>query len=170
MLVYLLKKVGVLFRVSIAIDLGNVWEMLSAIGTIGAVIVSLYLAFRESRSNLKVRVSIDSFFNRYYNLVLIKNPTDIFTIVNFGYYGYFRKIYYSKELINDVIILDEKDFEVNNGVPFVISSDYILKLALKEEYTSKLVGKKVVFFVEDIDGKIYRSNRIKIKKLNNNQR
>lgn len=61
-----------LFRVSIAIDLGNVWEMLSAIGTIGAVIVSLYLAFRESRSNLKVRVSIDSFFNRYYNLVLIK--------------------------------------------------------------------------------------------------
>lgn len=66
--------------------------------------------------------------------------------------------------------MDEKDFEVNNGVPFVISSDYILKLALKEEYTSKLVGKKVVFFVEDIDGKIYRSNRIKIKKLNNNQR
>ena len=36
------------------IDLGNVWEALSAIGTIAVVIVSLYLARRDYRKKLEV--------------------------------------------------------------------------------------------------------------------
>lgn len=150
---------------NVTIDLGSLWEMLSAIGTIGAVIVSLFLAFRASQPNLKVRVSLDVFFQRYYNLVLIKKPTDVFTIVRFGYYGYFRKIYYSNELVNNVEVLNEENFALNKRIPLVISSDNILNLSLKEEYTTKLIGKKVRFFVEDIDGKIYKSNKIKIQKL-----
>ncbi|MER2226115.1 MAG: hypothetical protein ABS916_03580 [Carnobacterium sp.] len=155
---------------NVNINLGSVWEMLSAIGTIGAVIVSLFLAFRESKPDLKVRVSIESFFHRYYNLVLIKNPTDVFTIVRFGYYGYFRKNYYNADLVNDVEVLNEEDSAVNKRIPLVISSEYILKLVLLPEYTTKLIGKKIRFFVEDIDGKIYKSNKIKIQKLNTKQR
>ena len=36
------------------IDLGNVWDALSAIGTIAVVIVSLYLARRDYRKKLEV--------------------------------------------------------------------------------------------------------------------
>lgn len=39
----------------VIIDLGNIWESLSAIGTIGAVVVSLYLSRKDSIN--KVRVS-----------------------------------------------------------------------------------------------------------------
>lgn len=42
---------------NIQVDLGNIWEMLSAIGTIGAVIVSLYLAQKNDMQ--KVNVSFD---------------------------------------------------------------------------------------------------------------
>lgn len=40
----------------INIDLGNIWEMLSAIGTISAVVVSLWLARRSEKVNLKLDV------------------------------------------------------------------------------------------------------------------
>ncbi|XOW23062.1 hypothetical protein QK911_12255 [Lactococcus lactis] len=36
------------------IDLGNVWDALSAFGTIAVVIVSLYLARRDYRKKLEV--------------------------------------------------------------------------------------------------------------------
>ena len=39
----------------VIVDLGNIWEALSAIGTIGAVVVSLYLSRKDSIN--KVRVS-----------------------------------------------------------------------------------------------------------------
>lgn len=37
---------------TITIDFGNFWEMLSALGTVGAVIVSLWLASRTEKTNL----------------------------------------------------------------------------------------------------------------------
>lgn len=147
------------------IELGNVWEMLSAVGTLSAVIVSLFLAFRESKPDLKVRITIEKEFHRYYNLVMIKNPTDVFTIVRFGYYDYFRKIYYSEIMMSDVEVLDVDGYGIGHGIPLEISGKSILKLSLKEEFTSMLIGKKVNFFVEDIDGKIYKSNKIKVQKL-----
>ena len=40
----------------INIDLGNLWEMLSAIGTIGAVIVSLWLVRYENKIKVALEV------------------------------------------------------------------------------------------------------------------
>lgn len=150
---------------NVTIDLGNVWEMLSAVGTIVAVIVSLFLAFRESKPNLNVRVSIEESFHRYYNLVLIKKPVDGFSIVGFGYYDWFRKVSYSDSLMEDTEILGKDGFSIGQGVPFDFSDRSILKLSLKKEHTSMLIGKKIRFYVEDIDGKVYKSNKIIVKKL-----
>ncbi|NQN67335.1 hypothetical protein HPA05_02315 [Streptococcus suis] len=59
------------------IDLGNLWEMLSAIGTVGAVIISLWLARRTERPVLYIydccNYDIDS-----------EEPTYIFEILNIG--------------------------------------------------------------------------------------
>ncbi|MHC0040974.1 hypothetical protein [Streptococcus anginosus] len=43
---------------NIVINLGNVWEALSAIGTVGAVIVSLYLTRRDTVNKVKVSTSV----------------------------------------------------------------------------------------------------------------
>ncbi|MCC4119846.1 hypothetical protein [Lactococcus lactis] len=42
---------------NITIDFGNIWDALSAIGTIGAVIVSLWLATKEEKVNFSVELS-----------------------------------------------------------------------------------------------------------------
>lgn len=39
---------------NIHVDLGNLWEMLSAVGTIGAVVVSLYLARKNDMQKVSV--------------------------------------------------------------------------------------------------------------------
>ena len=43
---------------NIVINLGNVWEALSAIGTVGAVIVSLYLTRRDTVNKVKVSTTV----------------------------------------------------------------------------------------------------------------
>ena len=45
------------------INLGNIWDMLSAIGTIAAVVVSLYLAHKESGKHLKIIGGYDVSFS-----------------------------------------------------------------------------------------------------------
>ncbi|HEM5253786.1 TPA: hypothetical protein U1337_002190, partial [Streptococcus suis] len=50
----------------IVIDFGNIWEALSAIGTVGAVMVSLYLARRDTVNKVKVASSF----------VMSMNPLD----------------------------------------------------------------------------------------------
>lgn len=41
---------------SISIDLGNVWDMFSAIGTVGAVVLSLSILRRENRTKISVLI------------------------------------------------------------------------------------------------------------------
>ena len=41
----------------INIDFGNIWEALSAVGTIGAVVVSLWLARRDTKKKILVNLS-----------------------------------------------------------------------------------------------------------------
>lgn len=41
------------------LDLGNLWDMLSALGTIGAVVLSLWLARRTGKPNLYIYYCMD---------------------------------------------------------------------------------------------------------------
>lgn len=62
---------------NIIIDLGNIWEMLSAIGTIGAVVLSLWLSRRNELPRLYVHYCMN------YSSDLVEK-THIFEIVNIG--------------------------------------------------------------------------------------
>ncbi|VUX10764.1 Uncharacterised protein [Streptococcus constellatus] len=59
------------------LDLGNLWEMLSAIGTVGAVIISLWLARRTEKPSCYIYYCID------YDSETDKS-THIFEILNIG--------------------------------------------------------------------------------------
>lgn len=63
---------------NINIDLGNLWEMLSAVGTIGAVILSLVLALREKNRHITVLITTEQYFGHSYIITLCKSPMDAF--------------------------------------------------------------------------------------------
>lgn len=61
----------------VIIDLGNIWEALSAIGTIGAVVVSLYLSRKDSINKIRVStqviIPVGSLDKKIYTNVTITN-------------------------------------------------------------------------------------------------
>ena len=70
-------------NINIDLDLGNVWEMLSAVGTIAAVIVSLWLARRESR--IRINYHIEGFDEP---MNITSGSLDKFTrIISFEFYN-----------------------------------------------------------------------------------
>lgn len=77
-IIYVLYKGGET-SLKVTIDFGNVWEVLSTIGTVAAVIVSLYLARRDAITKIKMTME------RTY-LIGFDDKTEYFTIscVNVG--------------------------------------------------------------------------------------
>lgn len=75
---------------NITYDLGNIWDMLSGIGTVGAVMISLILAFRDSRPKMNAQLSIGYKLGEFYQIILTKENWSTFTIISFGYYHHFR--------------------------------------------------------------------------------
>lgn len=70
-------------NINIDLDLGNLWEMLSAVGTIAAVIVSLWLARRESRIRVKFHVEgFDEPMN-----ITTGSRNNFTTIISFEFYN-----------------------------------------------------------------------------------
>lgn len=51
--------IGKFIVMSIIINFGNFWEMLSAIGTVGAVVISLWLSSRNERPQLYIHYCIE---------------------------------------------------------------------------------------------------------------
>lgn len=69
----------------ISIDLGNVWDMLSAVGTVGAVILSLWILRIENKK--KINILIDSKIQTYEKDGIISSNLDYIIQVrayNFG--------------------------------------------------------------------------------------
>lgn len=44
-------------EINVSIDFGNVWEILTAVGTVGAVIVSLLFARLDRKKDIKIKVT-----------------------------------------------------------------------------------------------------------------
>lgn len=111
-------------NINIDLDLGNVWEMLSAVGTIAAVIVSLWLARRESRIRINYHIegfdepmnitsgSLDNFTRiisfEFYNLGNYQiSITSIRAIFLKKRANYFLKYLYPKKLRNRTKITEQ---------------------------------------------------------------
>lgn len=76
---------------SLNVDLGNIWDMLSAIGTVGAVVISLVLSFREKRESIKVAIVSEPHNDKFYNISLSKNNTSAFQIEEIGFIKNYKK-------------------------------------------------------------------------------
>lgn len=149
---------------NVTINLGNVWEMLGAIGTILAVIVSLYLAFKDNKK-ITIELTPDIYFGKSYNLSLYKNPLDVFHIVEFGYISYGKKNSIEGE-DRYYELLNEKDTFISDAkIPFVFGNDSVIKINLSHWDYSKLENRSVRFYIKDSNGKIYKSPKTKIMKL-----
>lgn len=44
---------------NVSIDLGNIWDMLSAIGTVGAVVLSMWLIRKKSKTDISILIGFD---------------------------------------------------------------------------------------------------------------
>lgn len=131
-------------NINIDLDLGNLWEMLSSVGTIAAVIVSLWLAKRESKIRVKFHVegfdqplnittgSLEKFTTiisfKFYNLsnyqisitsiraIFLKKP------VCFLIRYFYPKMLKKKTKINEQIFLNEPTLGPYSYLPLEIES------------------------------------------------
>ncbi|HDU8045371.1 TPA: hypothetical protein RGI72_002278 [Listeria monocytogenes] len=175
--------------------LKNIWEnehlvnWLSAIGTVGAVWVSLWLAVREDKRKGKLEV------NGIKNQTAIMHPTrrivDPIDVISFEIYNYskfpitistikfkvLKKNFIKEEFIWRGILLTDDDLGPLSKLPMVINpfeadtwmySKYLFDNFLKAQIIPKMDKNKdqqIIFEFQAIDsfGKIYTS-KIKIRK------
>lgn len=154
-------------NIDLQIDLGNIWEMLSAVGTMLAVIISLVLAFRESRKKISVELTTDIHFNKYYRISLYRNPQDYFMITDVGYLYRFKKNSL-KEIENG--FLNSNEYEIQLGLPYSFIDEDIRKINLRKWDYKSLIGKNIRVYVIDGEGRIHKSRKIKIRDLGVNNR
>lgn len=145
----------------INIDLGNFWEMLASISTTAAVIISLYLALKEYRKEIKVEIGINE-YNRGYLINIIKSPNDYFLITEYGYKINFKNI---KICDTNVEILDSTNRHRSFGLPIDFLKENLLKINLTDFDYNELLNTSVKFYVKDFDGKVYYSKKVKLQDI-----
>lgn len=148
---------------NISIDLGNLWEMLSAIGTIAAVIVSLILALKEKNRHIVVTITTDKYFGHNYIITLYKNPMDDFILKDIGYKRFFIKKTIKEEFKNGFEIMNSDEVgQDHKQLPFSFANDSLIKIGLWNWNYTNLINKKVRFYVRDNNGKYHKSDKFKI--------
>ena len=141
---------------NINVDFGNIWDALSAIGTVGAVVLSLVFAYVKKKKAIKVSPTHDGVFSIRDTLVISKPEYEQITITDFGYIRY-RK----KSLINEDFYVSEDGInEIESRVPFNFHSQTRIYFTLIDPLNIN-DGKRIRYFIEDIEGNIYRSPNFK---------
>ncbi|EMC52195.1 hypothetical protein LGX01_04220 [Streptococcus mutans] len=146
----------------VIIDLGNIWEALSAIGTIGAVVVSLYLSRKDSinkiRVSTQVTIPVGSLDKKIYTNVTITNvgrQEVIITQVGVTHSRYAKKKF---AFITNMGIF-------NNMLPSYLKTGEFADFGyiqenLRQQFINKhLSGKKAYGYAIDSLGKIYFSKK-----------
>jgi len=145
------------------IDLGNVWEALSAIGTIAVVIVSLYLARRDYRKKLEVDywISYKIFSGEKISLWSIdlvnigSVPVKIYEV------GIYQKSWLRKRR-KKIIFMMPRDFEYESAkLPILLNpQEDATYFIAKNEWITKIkeLGinqRKIGLYARDTTGKYY---------------
>lgn len=145
------------------IDLGNVWEALSAIGTIAVVIVSLYLARRDYRKKLEVDywISYKIFSGEKISLWSIdlvnigSVPVKIYEV------GLYQKSWLRKRR-KKIIFMMPRDFEYESAkLPILLNpQEDATYFIAKNEWITKIkeLGinqRKIGLYARDTTGKYY---------------
>ena len=145
------------------IDLGNVWDALSAIGTIAVVIVSLYLARRDYRKKLEVDywISYKIFSGEKISLWSIdlvnigSVPVKIYEV------GLYQKSWLRKRR-KKIIFMMPRDFEYERAkLPILLNpQEDATYFIAKNEWITKIkeLGinqRKIGLYARDTTGKYY---------------
>ncbi|MDN6034225.1 MAG: hypothetical protein L0L20_08085 [Lactococcus lactis] len=145
------------------IDLGNVWDALSAIGTIAVVIVSLYLARRDYRKKLEVDywISYKIFSGEKISLWSIdlvnigSVPVKIYEV------GLYQKSWLRKRR-KKIIFMMPRDFEYESAkLPILLNpQEDATYFIAKNEWITKIkeLGinqRKIGLYARDTTGKYY---------------
>ena len=145
------------------IDLGNVWDALSAIGTIAVVIVSLYLARRDYRKKLEVDywISYKIFSGEKISLWSIdlvnigSVPVKIYEV------GIYQKSWLRKRR-KKIIFMMPRDFEYESAkLPILLNpQEDATYFIAKNEWITKIkeLGikqRKIGLYARDTTGKYY---------------
>lgn len=145
------------------IDLGNVWEALSAIGTTAVVIVSLYLARRDYRKKLEVDywISYKIFSGEKISLWSIdlvnigSVPVKIYEV------GLYQKSWLRKRR-KKIIFMMPRDFEYESAkLPILLNpQEDATYFIAKNEWITKIkeLGinqRKIGLYARDTTGKYY---------------
>lgn len=145
------------------IDLGNVWDALSAIGTIAVVIVSLYLARRDYRKKLEVDywISYKIFSGEKISLWSIdlvnigSVPVKIYEV------GLYQKSWLRKRR-KKIIFMMSRDFEYESAkLPILLNpQEDATYFIAKNEWITKIkeLGinqRKIGLYARDTTGKYY---------------
>ncbi|HFI0351458.1 hypothetical protein HO543_08265 [Streptococcus suis] len=149
----------------IVIDFGNIWKALSAIGTDGAVMVSLYLARRDTVNKVKVASSF----------VMSMNPLDKTVYTNITVTNVGRQ----EVIITEVGIthakLSKKRFAFishigifQNNIPVNLKSGDFNNFGCAEKdlkdslHEKSLSGKNLYGYAVDSLGKVYFSKKFEL--------
>lgn len=145
------------------IDLGNVWDALSAIGTIAVVIVSLYLARRDYRKKLEVDywISYKIFSGEKISLWSIdlvnigSVPVKIYEV------GLYQKSWLRKRR-KKIIFMMPRDFEYESAkLPILLNpQEDATYFIAKNEWITKIKEfginqRKIGLYARDTTGKYY---------------
>ncbi|EDP68564.1 hypothetical protein CAT7_04839 [Carnobacterium sp. AT7] len=148
---------------NIIIDLGNLWEMLGALGTLFAVVVSLWLALRDEKKELRLQAKVipinpNNIETNHLHVSLLNTGSVRIKIVEVGI------IQKGQEKIT-------RDLFINNlcTPPFFIDEhddanyrSHVNKIKLAMDKKGYSPSKHIRVFVKDNSGKIYYSKKIKI--------
>ena len=136
----------------------NICTFLSAIGTLGAVIISLYLSRKNEKvkykitRNLVVPVGfVGDFLENFYSLSLINLSKYLSITIESNPYI---------EIPNKKLFLSNIDWENTNQLPKVINYGEKYTVTIDRKAVSTLLqnvkSKKIKFFFKDVFGKIYK--------------
>lgn len=142
----------------------SIWEVLTAIGTVSAVIVSLCIAIHSSKRKITLLVAPDNHFQMRYDITLLKNPFDYFVIKEVGIIHRYKKEQFSDNY-QSIELLNQKEEHKDYRVPFTFSDGHIIKISLYDVNLNQWYGKNVRFYIKDLENKIFKSNKIKLEKL-----
>lgn len=147
-------------EINISIDFGNVWEILTAVGTVGAVIVSLYFSLKSNKKEISVILGKNISFQDMYQLTLSKNPVDMFLLTEVWIIQNFKK---KKLSVEEMEILNSKELSAGYSLPYLFSDLNIIILTFYNIDLDAYIGEKVKFLIIDSNGNKFYSNKLKLE-------
>lgn len=147
---------------NVTINLGNIWEALSAIGTIGATIVALWLGLRKPRKKLDI-VLVWDYITKSKPVVYLSNPTLYTIAIKSIEIIYNKKRVVYLELTKNVLSNYNGIITSNETKEFVFENMDLTCVSIFDDSTDDLKH-KLEIIVKDV------SNNKYIKKLNVQER